>query len=77
MSLHGHVPPVMIADDTTFPDPADLFISPDHYLTRLLHANGEDLADLRVGGHTETDPRESWRIFCRHWEDFDGTATGC
>lgn len=66
----------MIADDTTFPDPADLFISPEHYLTRLLHANGEDLADLRVGGHTETDPRESWRIFCRQWKDFDGTATG-
>lgn len=76
VSPHGHVPPAMIAEDTPFPDPADLFISPDHCLTRLLHANGEDLADLRVGGRTETDPRESWRIFCRHWKDFDGTATG-
>lgn len=76
VSPHGHVSPAMIADNTPFPDPTELFISPDHYLTRLLHAHGVDLADLRVGGHTQTDPRESWRIFCRNWSLFDGTATG-
>ena len=75
VSPHGHVDARILADDLPFPDPTGLLISPDHYVTRLLHANGVALADLGVGG-SAADPREAWRLFCRHWDLFDGTASG-
>ena len=76
VSPHGHVDAAMLADDTPFPDPTALLISPDHYVTRLIHANGVPLEQMRVGGTTEVSAREAWRVFCAHWSDFDGTASG-
>jgi glucuronate isomerase len=76
VSPHGHVDARILADNVPFPDPTELLISPDHYVTRLLHANGVSLADLRVGHTKDADPREAWRLFCRHWGLFDGTASG-
>ncbi|QGU08131.1 Uronate isomerase [Corynebacterium occultum] len=75
ISPHGHLDPAMFTSDEAFPDPTSLLISPDHYVTRVLHSAGVDLADLGVGGH-ECDPREAWRIFCRNWGLFPGTASG-
>ncbi len=49
ISPHGHVDPRMLLENHPFPDPATLFVTPDHYVTRLLHADGIDLADLGVG----------------------------
>ena len=49
ISPHGHVAPSLLLDDEPFSDPADLFITYDHYVTRLLHAAGVDLATLGVG----------------------------
>ena len=44
-----------------FPDPAQLFVVPDHYVFRMLCSQGVPLADLGVpradGGPTETDGR--------------------
>lgn len=76
ISPHGHVDAAMIADDTPFPDPSTLLLSPDHYVTRLLHANGVNLEQLRVGGTSSVSPREAWAVFCAHYADFDGTASG-
>ncbi|HET8795731.1 MAG TPA: glucuronate isomerase [Arthrobacter sp.] len=76
ISPHGHVDPAMLQNDTPFPDPATLLITPDHYVTRLIHAGGVPLEQLRVGGTEEVSPREVWRHFCRAWKDFDGTASG-
>lgn len=75
ISPHGHLDPAMFTADEPFPNPTALLISPDHYLTRVLHTAGVDLADLGVGGH-EADPRQAWRIFCSHWHLYAGTATG-
>ena len=50
ISPHGHVPPQWLAEDAAFADPTSLLISPDHYVFRLLHAQGVPLADLGVGG---------------------------
>ena len=47
ISPHGHVAPTLLLDDEPFSDPADLLITHDHYVTRLLHAAGVDLADAR------------------------------
>ena len=76
ISPHGHVDAAIIADDEPFPDPTALLISPDHYVTRLLHAAGVPLDQLRVGGSTGASPQEAWRTFCRNWSLFDGTASG-
>ncbi|MFF5792914.1 glucuronate isomerase [Paeniglutamicibacter sp. NPDC012692] len=76
ISPHGHVDAAMIANDTPFPDPTALLLSPDHYVTRLLHANGVPLEQLRVGGTSEVTALDAWKTFCRNWDLFDGTASG-
>ncbi|WP_077489668.1 glucuronate isomerase [Sinomonas mesophila] len=79
LSPHGHVPAEMIAEDTPFPDPTALLVSPDHYVTRLVHAAGTPLSGLRVGGtegSASVDSRTAWRNFAAAWPLFDGTASG-
>ncbi len=72
---HGHVDPQLLLRDEPFPDPATLFVTPDHYVTRLLHADGVALADLGVGQGplTEAAARRAWRLLCEHWHVFRGT----
>ena len=59
-----------------FSDPAELFITRDHYVTRLLHASGIDLAVLGAGTAAPVDPRAVWRLFAENWHLFAGTASG-
>ncbi|MFJ4622447.1 glucuronate isomerase [Streptomyces sp. NPDC088812] len=75
LSPHGHVDARMLADDTPFSDPASLLITPDHYVTRLLHADGVPLEELGVGHGTLAEPeaRAVWRRLCEHWAVFRGT----
>ena len=40
VSPHGHTDPQWFADDAPFPDPARLFIVPDHYVHRMLYSQG-------------------------------------
>ncbi|GAA4158943.1 glucuronate isomerase [Gryllotalpicola daejeonensis] len=74
LSPHGHVDARVLLDDERFPDPAALFITPDHYVTRLLHALGVTYEELELGKDArERDGRKIWRTFCRHWDAFLGT----
>ena len=78
ISPHGHVDPAMLADDVPLPDPAALFVTPDHYLTRMLYSQG--ISPLRLGvpdrdGRGHAGPREAWRTFCEHWYLFRGTPS--
>ncbi len=75
ISPHGHVDPRLLLDDEPFADPASLFVTPDHYVTRLLHADGVPLDQLGVGRGTlsESASREAWRRLCERWEMFAGT----
>ncbi len=77
LSPHGHVPPVWIADDVPFPDPTNLLLTPDHYVNRIMHGQGVDLADLGVpmgrDDFSEEQARNAWRIFCKHWYLYRGT----
>jgi glucuronate isomerase len=79
VSPHGHTDPQWYADDVPFPDPARLFIVPDHYIFRMLYSQGVALEDLGVprrdGGPIESDPRKIWRLFARHAYLFHGTPT--
>lgn len=75
VSPHGHVDAALLADDRPFDDPAALFVSGDHYVTRLLHAAGADLRVLGVGrSGPAPDPRAAWRLLCEHWHLLAGTA---
>jgi glucuronate isomerase len=76
ISPHGHVDAAVIEHNTPFPDPAALLVSPDHYVTRLIHANGASLDKLRAGGPTAPESREIWRTFVDAWPLFEGTASG-
>ncbi|WP_432492594.1 glucuronate isomerase [Kineococcus auxinigenes] len=75
-SPHGHVPASWLAEDAAFEDPTSLLLTPDHYVTRLLHAQGVSLADLGVGvaDPTPQQRRQAFRLLCAHWPVFRGTA---
>ncbi|MEO1960297.1 MAG: glucuronate isomerase, partial [Paracoccus sp. (in: a-proteobacteria)] len=40
ISPHGHTDPRWFAEDQPFPDPAQLFVTPDHYVFRMLASQG-------------------------------------
>ena len=79
VSPHGHTDPRWYAENVAFPDPAQLFVVPDHYIFRMLYSQGIRLEDLgirrRDGGPVETDGRTIWRRFAEHYYLFRGTPT--
>src|SRR5271165_3618024 len=81
LSPHGHTDPQWFADDAPFPDPARLFIVPDHYVHRMLHSQGLRLEDLGVpridGGPIETDSRKIWRRFAENFHLFAARRRRC
>ncbi|NWL13013.1 glucuronate isomerase [Paenarthrobacter nitroguajacolicus] len=76
ISPHGHVDAAVIEQNTPFPDPAALLVSPDHYVTRLIHANGVPMDQLLTGAASAPASREIWRQFVEAWPLFEGTASG-
>ena len=79
ISPHGHTDPRWFAENKAFADPAQLFVTPDHYVFRMLHSQGVALEDLGVpridGGPFETDPRKIWRLFAQHYHLFRATPS--
>ena len=79
ISPHGHTDPRWFAEDAAFPDPAQLLVTPDHYLFRMLHSQGIALEDLGVpridGGAIEQDSRKIWRLFAANYHLFRGTPS--
>ncbi len=79
VSPHGHTDPRWYAFNENFPDPARLFVVPDHYVFRMLYSQGSPLEKLGVpradGGATEQDGRAIWRLFAANYHLFRGTPT--
>ncbi|WP_103172390.1 glucuronate isomerase [Paracoccus sp. SY] len=79
VSPHGHTDPRWFAENQPFPDPAQLFVTPDHYVFRMLCSQGISLSDLGVprvdGGQTETDGRKIWRLFAQNYHLLRGTPS--
>jgi glucuronate isomerase len=72
VSPHGHVDPRLFADpNATFGTPADLFIIPDHYVTRMLYSQGMPMESLLEGDH-----RGIWKLFCENFYFFRSTPSG-
>ena len=79
ISPHGHTDPSWFAGNEAFPNPAALFVVPDHYAFRMLYSQGVPLESLGVprkdGGAVESDPRKIWRLLAQNWHLFRGTPT--
>jgi len=78
---HGHVDPRMFADpDYDLGSPTQLFITPDHYVFRMLYSQGIPLEQLglsaRQGPPAEIDQRKIWQTFADNFHLFRGTPTG-
>jgi glucuronate isomerase len=78
ISPHGHTDPAWFARNEPFGNATDLLLAPDHYLYRMLYSQGVPLPALRVSsrkGPPDTDAREAWRTFARHFYLFRGTPS--
>jgi len=79
VSPHGHTDPQWYADNEPFSNASALFITPDHYVFRMLYSQGVPLEDLAIprkdGGPVEQDARKIWRTFAAHYHLFRGTPT--
>jgi glucuronate isomerase len=79
ISPHGHTDPRWFALNEAFPDPAQLFVTPDHYVFRMLHSQGVPLEALGVprvdGGATQTDGRKIWHLFAQNYHLFRATPS--
>jgi len=75
VSPHGHTQASWFAKNQPFPDPATLFVLPDHYVYRMLYSQGVSLEDLEIGQPVAGNPRKVWSIFASHYDLFRGTPT--
>jgi len=75
VSPHGHTQAAWFAANKPFPNPAELFVRPDHYIHRMLYSQGVSLDDLGIGHPELKDARKSWLIFASHYYLFRGTPT--
>jgi glucuronate isomerase len=83
---HGHVDPRLFVDPSaSFGSPADLFVLPDHYVTRMLYSQGIPLESVGIpplscqtGSQDglEYDHRKIWQLFCANFHLFRGTPSG-
>lgn len=78
---HGHVDPQLFSEpDRQFGSPTQLFITPDHYVLRMLYSQGISMEQLGVPQRDGTPPavadEEIWQTFAEHFYLFRGTPTG-
>jgi len=79
ISPHGHTDPAWFANNEAFHDPAQLFITPDHYIFRMLFSQGISLEELGIphkdGSLGKRDGRDIWRTFAKHYYLFSATPS--
>ena len=75
ISPHGHTQAAWFAQNEFFPNPAMLFVQPDHYVYRMLYSQGVPMEALGIGQMPMENPRAVWRIFATHYHLFRGTPT--
>lgn len=75
ISPHGHTNAGWFTSNEAFPDPAKLFIQPDHYVHRMLYSQGVRLEELEIGKPVIENPRAVWHIFAKHYYLFRGTPS--
>lgn len=80
ISPHGHVEPNLLAQNLPFPNPTELLIIPDHYITRMLYSQGIPLESLGIptvdSSLVEKDHKKIWQLFAQNFHLFTGTPSG-
>lgn len=77
ISPHGHVDPKLLLENRPFGSAAELFIYHNHYVTRLLHADGVPLDQILAPESADVEhSRNAWQLFVNRWHLFAGTASG-
>jgi glucuronate isomerase len=75
ISPHGHTQASWFVKNEPFPNPATLFVQPDHYVYRMLYSQGVSLDELEIGRPEVKNPRKVWHTFAKHYSLFRGTPT--
>ena len=77
ISPHGHTDPQWFATNASFTDPVSLFITPDHYVFRMLYSQGITLEELGIGSPppNEEKARSIWQLFADNYHLFRGTPS--
>lgn len=77
ISPHGHTDPQWFATNAPFTDPVSLFITPDHYVFRMLYSQGISLEQLGIGTSppNEEEARSIWQLFADNYHLFRGTPS--
>ncbi|MEP1207234.1 MAG: glucuronate isomerase [Rhizobiaceae bacterium] len=78
ISPHGHTLPHWFAENQPMGDAADLFLTPDHYVLRMLYSHGisyEALGVPRNDGGEVASGREAWNVLAEHYHLFLGTPS--
>ena len=65
-------PALFATPDYHFDNPLALLVAPDHYLLRMLYAQGVPYTQLL----DIDDPRQGWQTFADHFHLFRGTPSG-
>ena len=79
ISPHGHTEARWFAENLAFDNPTDLFVTPDHYVYRMLISQGISLD--KIGLQTDGSPNDEksnraiWNIFATNYHLFQGTPT--
>ena len=78
VSPHGHTDPAWFAANEPFANPAELLVTPDHYLLRMIYSQGVPLERLGVpaiDGAASVSPRDAWNCFAGNYHLFRGTPS--
>jgi glucuronate isomerase len=77
VSPHGHTDPQWFATNEPFANAAELLLTPDHYLYRMLYSRGVPLEALGIdaGAGPAADSRAAWHTFAAHYHLFRGTPS--
>jgi len=78
ISPHGHTLPEWFAKNEPFSDPASLFLTPDHYVLRMLRSQGHSYDQLGVprnDGGDIAEGRAAWGLFAANYHLLDATPS--
>lgn len=77
---HGHVEPIILAENKPFPNPTELIFIPDHYIFRMMYSQGITMENMGIptinGDEVESDPKKIWKLFAENYYLFSGTPSG-
>ena len=72
ISPHGHCDPKWFAENEKFPDPTELFVTPDHYIFRMLVSQGYSLDQLGINTIKKNDDEYHFNVTrCKYAEMYN------